>query len=157
MIWAVDFAPNQVLEKPEYLVYCGFFKMRSWSEGCAQIAKGVFLEVPENEPAHNKIAHPHLNKPERPKQSSQLRNGNPAAHKKIRLMLLGSPPDMVHGILLRKTISSTPLTLFKANRTCPGVGIHPCYSGLQVQGTANSPTSATLLRAGPAKQGFFDF
>ena len=30
-------------------------------------------------------------------------------------------------------------------QTYPGVGIHPCYSGLQIQGTANSPTSATLL------------
>ena len=38
---------------------------------------------------------------------SQLRNGNPAAHGKIRLMLLGSPPDMVHGFPLRETVPST--------------------------------------------------
>ena len=60
-------------------------------------------------------------------------------------MLLGSPPDMVHGFPLRKTILSTPLARARQYKTRPGVGIHPCYSGLQVQGTANAPTSATLL------------
>ena len=63
-------------------------------------------------------------------------------------MLLGSPPDMVHGISLRKTGSSALLTQARRHWASPGVGIHPCCSGLQVQGTASSPTSATLLQAG---------
>ena len=37
----------------------------------------------------------------------QLEIGNLTAHKKIHLMLLGSPPDMVHGISLRQTNLST--------------------------------------------------
>ena len=40
---------------------------------------------------------------------SQLRNGWLTAHKTDRLMLLGSPPDMVHGVSLRETDPSTPL------------------------------------------------
>ena len=56
------------------------------------------------------------------KLRSQLRNGNPAAHGKIRLMLLGSPPDMVHGIPLRKTDPSTPLTQSRQYIGKPGCG-----------------------------------
>ena len=56
-------------------------------------------------------------------------------------MLLGSPPDMVHGFPLRRAISHAETLV----SNCPGVGIHPCESGLQAEGTANSPTSATLL------------
>ena len=55
---------------------------------------------------------------------SRLGPGSLAAHEKHRLMLLGSPPDMVHGFPLRETGSSTLLT----------AGIHPCCSGLQVTG-----------------------
>ena len=64
-------------------------------------------------------------------------------------MLLGSPPDMVHGFPLRGTDLSSPLTGGRRHSAGPGAGIHPCCSGLQVQGTAISPTSAVLLRAGP--------
>ena len=46
-------------------------------------------------------------------------------------MLLGSPPDMVHGSTLRKTESSTSLTTVRRHITYPETGIHPCYSGLQ--------------------------
>ena len=67
-------------------------------------------------------------------------------------MLLGSPPDMVHGSTLRRTDSSLPLIWVRQHSARPGAGIHPCCSGLQVQGTANSPTSATLFRARSAKQ-----
>ncbi len=66
-------------------------------------------------------------------------------------MLLGSPPDMVHGMTLRGTDSSTPLARGRRYRIAPGAGIHPCCSGLQVQGTAISPTSAALLRAAARK------
>ena len=63
-------------------------------------------------PTHNKIAHPHLSRQHAQKPCRKLKIGNPAAHEKIRLMLLGSPPDMVHGISLRKTDLSTPLTRY---------------------------------------------
>ena len=56
----------------------------------------------------------------------QLEIGNLTAHGKIHLMLLGSPPDMVHGISLRQTNLSTPQVLDSMTRTSPGVGIHPC-------------------------------
>ena len=79
---------------------------------------------------------------------SRLRSGNPAAQVAVRLVLLGSPPDTVHGAALRRTDPSTPLTEVGRHNISPGAGIHPCCSGLQVQGTANSPTSAALPRAG---------
>ena len=41
---------------------------------------------------------------------SRLRSGDLAAQARHRLMLLGSPPDMVHGLTLRETGSSTLLT-----------------------------------------------
>ena len=72
--------------------------------------------------AHNKIAHPHLNLPNTRNLCSQLKNGNPAAHEKIHLMLLGSPPDMVHGISLRKTDFSTSLTQAGRYSNKPGCG-----------------------------------
>ena len=79
---------------------------------------------------------------------SRLKNGIPAAHGKIRLVLLGSPPDTVHGIPLRGTGLSSLLRTVRRYSTDPGAGIHPCCSGLQVQGTANSPTSAALPHTG---------
>ena len=58
---------------------------------------------------------------------SRLGPGCLAAHEKHRLMLLGSPPDMVHGFPLRETGSSTLLTGVRRHRTYP-------RSGLQVTG-----------------------
>ena len=75
---------------------------------------------------------------------SRLRSGNPAAQIAVRLVLLGSPPDTVHGATLRGTDPSSLLTGVRRHNADPGAGIHPCCSGLQVQGTANSPTSAAL-------------
>ena len=75
---------------------------------------------------------------------SRLRSGSPTAHEAIRLVLLGSPPDTVHGAPLRGTDPSSLLTRVRRHNVAPGAGIHPCCSGLQVQGTANSPTSAAL-------------
>ena len=63
-------------------------------------------------------------------------------------MLLGSPPDMVHGFPLRGTDLSSLLAWGRRHSAVPGAGVHPCCSGLQVQGTANSPTSAALPQAG---------
>ena len=79
---------------------------------------------------------------------SRLRSGTPAAQLTVRLVLLGSPPDTVHGATLRGTDPSSLLTRVRRHNAVPGAGIHPCYSGLQVQGTANSPTSAALPQAG---------
>ena len=62
-------------------------------------------------------------------------------------MLLGSPPDTVHGTTLRGTNLSSLLIWGRRHILPPGAGIHPCCSGLQVQGTANSPTSAALFHA----------
>ena len=47
MIWTEDIATEKVLEKTEYFVYCGFFKMNFWGDRFVQIAKGEFLEVPD--------------------------------------------------------------------------------------------------------------
>ena len=55
-----------------------------------------------------------------------LEIGNLTAHVKIHLMLLGSPPDMVHGISLRQTNPSTRNKRVNSTQTSPGVGIHPC-------------------------------
>ena len=56
-------------------------------------------------------------------------------------MLLRSRPDTVHRFLSRKTQTSTPLTKGSPTRRRPDTNHHPCYSGLQVQGTANSPAA----------------
>ena len=62
-------------------------------------------------------------------------------------MLLGSPPDMVHRFPSRETDLSTPLIWVRQHTKQPRAGIHPRYSGLRIQGTANSPTSAALPSA----------
>ena len=79
--------------------------------------------------------------------NSRLKDSNPAAHAAGRLVLLGSPPDTVHGAALRGTGLSLLLIQVRRHIARPGTGIHPCFSGLQVQGTAISPTSAALLCA----------
>ena len=77
---------------------------------------------------------------------SRLKNSNPTAHAANRLVLLGSPPDTVHGATLRRTGLSSLLIQVRRHITRPGVGIRSRCSGLRVQGTAISPTSAALLR-----------
>ena len=72
---------------------------------------------------------------------SWLRPSDLAAHGRFRLMLLGSPPDMVHRRPLRKTKPSTLLAAVRRYTGYPGAGVRPRYSGLRVQGTAGSPTS----------------
>ena len=70
-------------------------------------------------------------------------------------MLLGSPPDMVHGIPLRKTGPSTPLT--RSGRYSKQARVWefvPAVADCGLQGTAISPTSATLLQAGLPQQGY---
>ena len=77
---------------------------------------------------------------------SWLGLGALTAHGRTCLSLLRSRPDEVHKFPLRKTHSSSPLAKARPYKNNPKKGIHPCYSGLQVQGTATSPAStATLL------------
>ena len=72
--------------------------------------------------------------------------GTLATHLRICLMLLGSPPDMVHNLRSRKTRSSLQT---KRGADHPSQilirGNHPCCSGLQVQGTADSPAGMALF------------
>ena len=75
-----------------------------------------------------------------------LGTGDLAAHRSDRLMLLGSPPDMVHRLRSRETHPSTYKTR-RADHTETALifGFHPCCSGLQVQGTAISPAGMALF------------
>ncbi len=59
-------------------------------------------------------------------------------------MLLRLRPDTVQRVLLRKTQTSTPLTKGSPTVDTPQENYHPCYSGLQVQGTATSPVAWKL-------------
>ena len=77
-----------------------------------------------------------------------LKIGSSAAHDGFCLMLLGSPPDMVHSPPLRSTGLSSPCWQLPRHAHVPLRPHHPRCSGLRVQGTAISPTSAALLRAG---------
>ena len=67
------------------------------------------------------------------------------AHKMVRLVLLPSSPDTVHGISLHKTLGSTPLTAARLPMCRAGTDIRHCYSGLQLQGTASSPPSTARI------------
>ena len=66
------------------------------------------------------------------------------AHANIRLELLHSCPDTVHGITLHKTLRSTFLTARKPSINYVEKGVQLCYSGLQIQGAANSPPTRSL-------------
>ena len=70
------------------------------------------------------------------------------AHNEHRLMLLGSPPDMVHGAPLRETDSSTPLTRTGDTTHIRVQEFIPAVADCGQQGTAISPTSATLSQTG---------
>ena len=62
-------------------------------------------------------------------------------------MLLGSPPDMVHGAPLRETDSSTSLTRTDDTAHARVQEFIPAVADCGQQGTAISPTSATLSQA----------
>ena len=95
---------------------------------------------------NDKAAHPPLDNTLHGRFSVRwLLPGSPAAHPLVCLMLLPSGPDMVHSGWLHGTRVSILL-----NRGCPTkaylkTGIRPCCSGLQVQGTADSPLSAARI------------
>ena len=66
------------------------------------------------------------------------------AHPNIRLVLLHSCPDTVHGIALHKTLLSTFLAVRRPSINDVEKGVQLCYSGLQIQGAANSPPTRSL-------------
>ena len=88
-----------------------------------------------------KSVHPALYEAHRRYPGSRLGPGCLAAHKGSHLVLLHSCPDTVHEALLRKTRTSTLLTRGSPARPASEAGYHPCWSGLQVQGTAISPAA----------------
>jgi len=60
-------------------------------------------------------------------------------------MLLGSPPDMVHELGLRKTGASTPLWRGSNTTRVRVAEFTPAVADCGLQGTAGSPASAALL------------
>ena len=76
---------------------------------------------------------------------SHLSSGIPAAHKRIRLPLLSSESDGVHSLSLRRARTSLILTNGIPHIIFPRIGVTPCYSGFQVQGTATTPPSTAKL------------
>ena len=61
-------------------------------------------------------------------------------------MMLPSGPDMVHSKTKFKTLISTQgKMLVPTNKNSLKQLVQPCYSGLQVQGTASSPPSAAKV------------
>ena len=56
---------------------------------------------------------------------SRLKPSYPTAHERVRLGLLPPGPDPVHGVPLRRTWPSTPLTGVRPHRPAPRVGIQP--------------------------------
>ena len=91
-----------------------------------------------------KSVHPALYVAHRRYPGSRLGPGCLAAHKGSHLVLLHSCPDTVHETLLRKTQTSTLLTRGSPAKPASEAGYHPCWSGLQVQGTAISPAARKL-------------
>ena len=80
--------------------------------------------------------------------SSLLGTGNLAAHTAYRLMLLDPSPDMVHGSALREDpFVNTRKQNSIRRRSALRMGIHPCCSGLQVQGSAISPAGMAYFHS----------
>ena len=73
------------------------------------------------------------------------RPGTLTAHRRFHLVLLHSCPDTVHGVLLRKTQTSTSLIEGSFAMKEPSDWHHPRCSGLRVQGTAISPAAHCLV------------
>ena len=76
---------------------------------------------------------------------SKLNPGTLTAPERFHLVLLRSRPDTVHGFSSRKTQISTPHTRGGFTRPMPSAQHHPCYSGLQVQGTATTPAARVYI------------
>ena len=92
-----------------------------------------------------KIIHPKFDLISHATPHPLLGTGNPAAHQLNRLMLLGSPPDMVHSRQLRWDPSFNTEKC-DTDRTRPNLqtGSHPCYSGFQEEEAATLPAGMIL-------------
>lgn len=95
--------------------------------------------------SYKKTAHPPSTASPSRDSGSQLKTDDSAAHIAFYLLLLPSGPDRVHSATLHRIHFSAPLSNSIHRKRMPGEGIQPCWSGLQVQGTANSPPSAVFI------------
>ncbi len=95
--------------------------------------------------SYKKTAHPPSTASPSRDSGSQLKTDDSAAHIAFYLLLLPSGPDRVHSATLHRIHFSAPLSNSVHRKRMPGEGIQPCWSGLQVQGTANSPPSAVFI------------
>ena len=73
---------------------------------------------------------------------SLLGPGTLTAHRRFHLVLLHSCPDTVHGVLLRKTQTSTPLIKGSSTRYKPQIGITPAVADCRYR----APLSPQLVR-----------
>ena len=75
-------------------------------------------------------------------RQKRTQNRLAAAHSRRRLMLLGSPPDMVHSRLLRRTDLSQPDSTDRQCQQAPSrAHITPAIADFRQQGAAGSPAS----------------
>lgn len=63
-------------------------------------------------------------------------------------MLLRSRPDTVHRFPSRKTQIFNATYQGQLCKSSPSAQYHPCYSGLQVQGTASAPAARNIILQG---------
>lgn len=87
---------------------------------------------------------------------SKLKPSLPAAHKVVHLPLLPPGPDGVHESLLRRTRFSTPHTRGRLHEIKPRYKRQLRYSGLRIQGTATSPSSAANMDKQMAERAGFE-
>ena len=106
---------------------------------------GVSAQRGRQDSAHSGAGYavhpPSITTAREPDRGVRLGPGRSAAPGEQRLTLLPSGPDVVHASPLRGTRSSTPIAPLASAGSGPREGIQPCWSGLQVQGTASSPPS----------------
>ena len=76
---------------------------------------------------------------------SQLDPGTLTTPGRFCLVLLRSRPDTVHRFPSHETQIFNVTYQGQLCRSTPSAQYHPCYSGLQVQGTASTPAARALI------------
>ncbi len=76
---------------------------------------------------------------------SQLNPGTLTTPGRFCLVLLRSRPDTVHRFPSHETRIFNVAYQGQLCRSTPSAQYHPCYSGLQVQGTASTPAARVLI------------
>ena len=76
---------------------------------------------------------------------SQLDPGTLTTPGRFCLVLLRSRPDTVHRFPSHETRIFNVAYQGQLCRSTPSAQYHPCYSGLQVQGTASTPAARDLI------------